>query len=667
MQGFRLHDGKLTWERDHETVQVEPWGRDSLRVRATMGPEVRDDLPGALLEPTATQAQVEIDGERATVRNGAIAARVCLEPDGLRGVSARMHFLDAAGGDELLVEAPSYFPRSSARQFKPVGGDLFNVEARFEAYEDERLYGLGQHQHGRLDQKGCVIDLFQTNSEVCIPFLVSSRGYGLLWHNPAIGRVELGRSQTRWVAEAAPQMDYWITAGDTPAKITANYADATGHVPLLPEWAAGFWQCKLRYRTQDELLSVAREYKRRGLPLSVIVVDFFHWSKLGDWQFDPACWPDPAGMVRELKEMGVEVMVSIWPTVSLHSRNYDEMRRRGLLARTERGVAALKSFREVGIGGTVYVHFYDATHPEARRFVWEQVRQGYYRHGIKTWWLDACEPELDPRDAENVRFHLGNGLAMMNIYPLMNAQAFYDGMRAEREEAFVSLSRSAWAGIQRYSAAVWSGDIRSTFEALQAQVRAGLNIGLSGVPWWTTDIGGFFGGDVNAPYFRELIVRWFQYGVFCPLFRLHGFRLSDGTDWWESGGPNEVWSFGEEAYAIIRELLFLRERLRPYVMELMRRAHEDGTPPMRPLFYDFPADAGCWEIEDQFMFGPDLLVAPVLFEGARSRRVYLPAGTDWYDTWTDEELTGDQWIEADAPLERIPLYLRAGRTLPIRA
>jgi len=666
MQGFRLQDGKLIWERDHETVQVEPWGQDSLRVRATMGLEVQGDLPGALLEPAATEAQVESDSERAIVRNGTIAARVCLEPDGLRGVSARIYFLDAATGDDLLAEAPSYFPRPSARQFKPVGGDLFHVEARFEAYEGERLYGLGQHQHGRLDQKGCVIDLFQTNSEVCIPFLVSSRGYGLLWHNPAIGRVELGQTQTRWVAEAAPQMDYWITAGDTPAKIAANYADATGHAPLLPEWAAGFWQCKLRYRTQEELLSVAREYKQRGLPLSVIVVDFFHWSKLGDWQFDPACWPDPAGMVRELKEMGVEVMVSIWPTVSLHSRNYDEMRRRGLLVRTERGVSALKSFREVGIEGTVYVHFYDATNPEARRFVWERVRQGYYRHGIKTWWLDACEPELDPRDAENVRFHLGNGLALMNIYPLMNAQAFYEGMRAEGEEAFVSLSRSAWAGSQRYSAAVWSGDIQSTFEALQAQVRAGLNIGLSGIPWWTTDIGGFFGGDVNAPYFRELIVRWFQYGVFCPLFRLHGDRVSL-ADWWETGGPNEVWSFGEEAYAIIRELLFLRERLQPYIMELMRQAHEDGTPPMRPLFYDFPADATCWEVEDQFMFGPDLLVAPVLFEGARSRRVYLPTGSDWRDAWTDEELAGGQWIEADAPLERIPLYVRAGKTLPIRA
>ena len=666
MQGFRSTDGKLIWERDHETLQIEPWGQDSLRVRATTGSRIRDDLPGALLEPIAIAAQIEIDDEEAVVRNGAIAAVVSVEPNTQRGLCARVRFLDAANGGELLAEVPSYFPRPSARQFKPVGGDLFRIEARFKAHDDERIYGLGQHQHGRLDQKGCVIDLFQANSEVSIPFLVSNRGYGFLWHNPAVGRVELGQNQTRWVAEAAHQMDYWITAGDTPAAIVANYADATGHAPLLPEWAAGFWQCKLRYRTQDELLSVAREYKRRGLPLSVIVVDFFHWSKQGDWRFDPECWPDPAGMVRELKEMGVEVMVSIWPTVSAHSRNHDEMRRRGLLVRTERGVPALKPFREVGCEGTVYVHFYDATNPEARSFVWEQVRQGYHQHGIKTWWLDACEPEIDPQDAENLRFHLGYGLALMNIYPLMHAQAFYEGMCAAGEGSFVSLSRSAWAGSQRYSAAVWSGDIGSTFEALQAQVRAGLNIGLSGIPWWTTDIGGFVGGDVDTPYFRELIVRWFQYGAFCPLFRLHGHRVSP-SDWWDTGGPNEVWSFGDEAYATIRDLLFLRDRLRPYIMELMRQVHAEGTPPMRPLFYDFPGDEGCWEIDDQFMFGPDLLVAPVLFEGARSRPVYLPAGTDWLDAWTDEELAGGQEIEADAPLERIPLYLRAGTILPIKS
>jgi alpha-D-xyloside xylohydrolase len=364
--------------------------------------------------------------------------------------------------------------------------------------------------------------------------------------------------------------------------------------------------------------------------------------------------------------MGVKLMVSIWPTVNARSENYMEMQQRGLLIRTERGVPAHMPFVDTRPEGPVYVHYYDATNPEARQFIWERVREGYYRHGIKVWWLDACEPEISPRDPENLRLHLGNGLSVINIYPLLQARGFYEGMRAEGEEEILTLCRSAWAGSQRYGAALWSGDIPSTFESLQIQIPAGLNAAMSGIPWWNTDIGGFFNGDITTPYFRELIVRWFQYGVFCPVCRLHGFRLP-AEEFTISGADNEVWSFGDEAYEIIKELLFLRERIRPYIMDQMELASEKGIPPMRPLFFDFPDDEASWTVDDQYMFGPDLLVAPVLFEGARSREVYLPAGAMWTDAWTDETVDGGQSITADAPLDRIPLYLRDGATLPIRA
>ena len=659
MQGFRQQDNALIWELNHETVQVEPWGRDSLRVRSTMAPEIRDDLPGALLAPITTEPQIEIGAERATIRNGAVAAEV--------SYGGALRFVNAATGGALLEEEPLPRPFGwpPARHFRPLPGGLYHLETRFMACDGERFYGLGQRTHGRLDQKGCVVELLHRNTQVSIPFLLSSRGYGFLWHTPAVGRVELGYNGTRWVAESTHQLDYWITAGRTPAEIMEHYADATGHAPLLPEWAAGFWQCKLRYSTQKELLSVAREYKRRGLPLSVIVIDFFHWSLQGDWKFDPEKWPDPEGMVRELAAMGVRVMVSIWPTVNALSSNFMEMQRRGLLVRTARGIPVHMLFLDNKPTGPVYLQYYDATHPEARQFLWERVREGYYRYGIKVWWLDEAEPDMWPMDPDNLEYYLGNGLTVTNLYPLMHARGFYEGMRSEGEEEIVALCRSAWAGSQRYGAAVWSGDIMSTFESLRAQVRAGLNIGLSGIPWWTTDIGGFFGGDPAVPSFRELIVRWFQYGVFCPLFRLHGYRAPALTFPVPEGGPNEVWSFGDEAYAIIRELLFLRERLRPYIMEQMRLAHEKGVPPMRPLFFDFPQDEMSWAVEDQFMFGPDLLVAPVLYEGMRSRRVYLPAGTSWTDAWTGKASDGGQWIEAAAPLERVPLYLRGGAQLPI--
>ncbi len=661
MQGFRQQDTRLCWEGNYERLQIEPWGRDSLRVRSTVNAEIRDDLLSVLLPPEQSSVQIAIADNEATISNGAITAAV--SADGL------IRFTSTDTGAELLAEKlPLRSTRIPARSFRACDGDLFHLQVRFNAYDGERFYGLGQHQHGRLDQKGCVIELLQRNTEVSIPFLLSSRGYGLLWHNPAVGRIELGNTETCWVAEATAQLDYWITAGAAPTDIMEHYAGATGHAPEFPEWAAGFWQSTLRYRTQEELLSVAREYKRRGLPLSVIVIDFFHWTRQGDWRFDAELWPDPAAMVRELKAMGIELMVSIWPTVNPSSENFTTMQQRGLLVRTDRGLAPLMVFQDNQPAGPVYLHYYDATNPEARQFIWQQVHDHYYRYGIRSWWLDACEPEMHPLDADNLRFYLGHGAAVANAYPMLHERGFYEHTRETGETTVLNLCRSAWAGSQRYGAAVWSGDITSTFAALQAQVRAGLHMGMSGIPWWTTDIGGFYGGDTESPSFRELVIRWFQYSAFCPLFRLHGYRnpKRDSATMLFSGGANEAWSFGDEAYEIIKHLLFLRERLRPYIMQQMRLAHEKGIPPMRPLFFDFAYDEGCVNIDDQFLLGPDLLVAPVLAEGVRRRTVYLPRGAIWTDAWSEQILDGGQWIEADAPLERIPLYLRDNARVPVR-
>jgi alpha-D-xyloside xylohydrolase len=466
------------------------------------------------------------------------------------------------------------------------------------------------------------------------------------------------------VSEATRQWDYWITAAAEPAAAVRAYAEVTGRPPMLPEWASGFWQCKLRYKTQDELLAVAREYKRRGLPISVIVIDYFHWTQQGDWKFDPDEWPDPAAMVAELDQLGIKVMVSVWPTVNPASENYAEMSELGYLVANERGLGLQLAIWDRGSVPRVPMAFYDATNPRARDYIWSKVRDNYLKYGIKTWWLDACEPELVPDQSDNLRYHLGPGLEVGNAYPMLHARGFYENMLAEGEQEVVLLCRSAWAGSQRYGALVWSGDIDSTFEDLRRQIPAGLNIGLSGIPWWTTDIGGFKDGDITTPSFRELIVRWFQFGVFCPVFRLHGNRLPGtmiGSE--QTGAANEVWSFGETEYEIIRHLLFLRERLRPYVMEQMTVAHSTGLPPMRPLFLDFPADPACWDIQDQFLFGSDILVAPVVTEGAREREVYLPAGADWRDAWTGAPVAGGQWVTAAAPLERIPVYLREGGSL----
>jgi len=651
------HDGAVVeWRGGHETLRIEPWGADSLRVRGTIGAEIRDDLPGALLPaPPSPGARADSTLGLARVVNGRLTAEIT--------ASGRLRLLRTADGAELLAEATPHFSGPPQRRYVPAGNDggLHHIEVRFSPRDGERFYGLGQHQHGRFDQKGAVIELVQRNTAVPIPFLLSSRGYGLLWNNPGIGRVELATTGTRWVSEAARQWDYWITTCDEPAGIVRRYAEVTGRAPMLPEWAAGFWQSKLRYRTQDELLDVAREYKRRGLPLSVIVVDYFHWTRQGEWRFDPSEWPDPAGLVAELDQLGVKLMVSVWPTVNPHSENYAEMTDLGLLAASERGIGVHLPFWDKGSAGPALVSYYDATNPRARDYIWSKVREGYFKHGIRLWWLDACEPELRPEDPGNLRYHLGPGLEVANLYPLQHAKGFHDGMTGEGEEEILLLCRAAWAGSQRYGAAVWSGDIDSTFDALRRQIPAGLNIGLSGIPWWATDIGGFKGGDIESPSFRELLVRWFQFGVFSPLCRLHGIREpATGPGAGETGAPNEVWSFGDRTYQILRRWLFLRERLGPYVRDQMRVAHETGLPVMRPLFLDFPADPVSWEVEDEYLFGADILVAPVAAEGAVEREVYLPSGAGWRDAWTGEAVLGGQWLTAAAPLEIIPVYVRDG-------
>jgi alpha-D-xyloside xylohydrolase len=640
---------------DNEILEIEPWGPDGIRVRATRLPEIRQDWISALLPQEEPQPAIEISETGASLRNGSIMAKV--------NASGELCFLNVKTGTVLLREQAIHALSIPARYYKDVKGDLFHTEVCFEAYDDEHIYGLGQHQHGRLDQKGCVIELIQRNTEVSIPFLLSSRGYGFLWNNPAVGRVELGHNATRWVAEAAPQIDYWITTGDNPAGILSHYADVTGHVPMLPDWAAGFWQSKLRYASQEELISVAEEYHRRGLPLSVIVIDFFHWTRQGDWQFNPEYWPDPSGMAKRLESLGVRAMVSVWPTVNRLSPNYSEMWSKGYVVRNKGGTPAHMYFKDNQAEKGIYVHFYDPTHPGARKYTWEKVKQGYYQHGIKIFWLDACEPEMLPMNPENLRFYAGDGEAVANIYPLHHVQGFYEGMKTEGEQDILFLCRSAWAGSQRFGAAVWSGDVYSTFSALRAQLKAGLNVGLSGIPWWTHDIGGFRGGNPSDPAFRELVIRWFQFGTFSPLFRLHGHRLPASDDF--SGSANEVWSFGDEAYEILKQYMLIRERLRPYIMDQMRTAHKDGIPPMRPLFLDFPNDSLCYSIEDEYMFGSDLLVAPILEADARSRKVYLPANTTWKNAWTGRQYEGEQWIDVPAPIKTIPLFLKADSHLDL--
>jgi alpha-D-xyloside xylohydrolase len=653
MNGIFFEKGNaLFWRAGKQSVKITALTESVIRVQAGL----RSDFTGL---PSALMSEEEVSG--TCVVKDSTASLSCGNLRAEMSDYGRISFFKA-GEDIPFLEEPDWKPVGTSlyprgREYTHKGGGLYRIECRFNSHRDERFYGLGQHRHGLLDQKGAVIDLMQRNAEVSIPFLVSSRLYGFLWNNPGIGRVELAANHSRWTADASPYIDYVVIDGNSYAEILKRYTALTGRAPEFPEWAAGFWQCKLRYTTQEQLLSVAREYKRRGLPLSVIVVDFFHWTKQGEWRWDPECWPDPAAMTAELEGMGVKLMVSVWPTVNPKSENASEMKSRGLLIDTNNGLDVVHSFVDTHEAGPVHLHYYDATNPQARGFLWERIKEHYYDAGVRVFWLDACEPELNPYDHANLRFEAGTGLAVANCYPLMHAEGFYEGMKAAGQKGICNLARSGWAGIQRCGTAVWSGDIPSDWETFRAQIKAGLNMMMSGVPWWTTDIGGFHGGNVNDPDFRELLLRWFQYGTFCPLFRLHGVRepRTGGLD--ETGPDNEVWSYGKENYEILKELLFLRERMRPYIMQIMKEASATGLPPMRPLFFDYADDPRTYEIEDQFLFGPDLIVCPVTEAGMREREVYLPGGTEWRRMNDDRLYRGGSSITVSAPLDEIPVFI----------
>ncbi|MDW8021393.1 MAG: glycoside hydrolase family 31 protein [Nitrososphaerota archaeon] len=671
LYSFKEEDGRLIITGEGEIIWVEPCGLDALRLRATRGKDIVGN-DWVLLPQPKVSPKISINKEMGIITSRRITCEV--RNDG------SLKFIDNIIGKTLLEELWIDYRVNNAellkaRSYKPLSSELFKIQVYFKSHDDERFYGMGQYANGYLNLKGCVIELAHRNTQISIPFLISTRGYGFVWNNPSIGRAELAKNHTMFQAEAARQIDYIVIAGDSIREIVKKYTKLVGKAEPLPEWALGFWQCKLRYRTQEELLEIAREYKRRNLPLSVIVIDFFHWPMQGEWKFDEKYWPDPEKMVKELDSMDIKVVVSIWPTVDINSSNYHEMARRGLLVRTEKGIPVLMTFR----GITTYCDF---TNPESRKFVWEKIRENYYKYGIKAFWLDEAEPEIGmpgfgytnvlPYDYENIRYSLGNALEVANLYPFYYAKSFYDGMKSIGEEDFVFLIRAAWHGSQRFKVIVWSGDIPSTFDSLRRQIKAGLNMALCGITWWTTDIGGFWGGDPTNPEFQELIVRWFQYGAFCPVFRIHGFRLPYPEDINKcdpielTGGPNEVWSFGERTYNILREYLLIREKIKPYIIEQMRKCYEEGIPLMRPLFFDFPQDSNTYDVEDEYMFGSEILVAPVYERGAKSRMVYLPSGIRWIDAWTDEVYEGGQWIERETPLEIIPLYLREGAKIRIR-
>jgi alpha-D-xyloside xylohydrolase len=571
------------------------------------------------------------------------------------------------------------FLRSLLYTFGPVDGpedptdakeavNLVSAKIRFAANQGERFYGLGEHRTGKLQNKPIFINFqhsqiytYSGGGDISIPFYTSSLGYGFLWNLPSFGYVNVSNTGTEWYSNSTYQLDFWVgtTPLDHPSSrppygpILSRYVDATGHPPVMPDFATGFWQCKNRYRNQTQVLDIAEGYIGRGVPLSMIVIDYMHWAHMGDWSFVPQCWPNPSQMTQTLHMLGVGVMVSVWPLVDPNSVNFAAMEAAGYLVKNRTGQAY--PFHPP--------YLYDPFNPAARQFVFKQLHAGYYRHGISVYWLDADEPErFTPDQSGQYYYHSGRDLQVGMAYPRMHQQMVWDGLQSLHHPEVFTLSRSAWAGSARYGGAVWSGDIPSTFDELSKQVRVAQNMAMSGIYWWTTDIGGYIGANIYDPQWRELIVRWYQFGAFCPVFRTHGWRQPTDPDapCGGSGGPNEIWEFGNTAYGIISKIIVLREQLRPYVATHMKIAATHGIPILRPMVFDC-MDAACVDAEDQFMFGPDWLVAPVTTYQASSRSVYLPtlpASRLWVHYYSNASFSGGQRITIKTPLDTFPLFYR---------
>jgi alpha-D-xyloside xylohydrolase len=626
-------------------LRVEVDAPDVLHVTYTLAGSSRPPRPSdhVLVKTAWPAAAFNVTEDAKTITLTTDKLKVVLDHD-----TGALHYFSTAG-QPLTTD--------SARTLRPEevnGEQTFHAEVDFAIYgSHEGFYGLGQHQAGVWNYRGEEVDLSQENTEIAIPLLLSTNGYGIFWNNPSRSRFNNRFVHSLYLsAEVADRTDYYFLYGPDADQIIGRFREMTGEVPLFGRWAYGFWQCKNKYQSQQDLETVATKYRALHIPVDNIVQDWFWWSNMGEMKWNDH-YPNPQGLIDTLHKEHFHLMVSVWPYFRPGSDVYDDFDRKGwFVAKT-----IAPSFHPVGQA------LYDATDPAARKQYWANIDAALFAKGVDAWWLDTDEPETEGR-ADNIlvdhRIALGSGARYANVFPLFHSEGVSLGQQASSDQKRVFiLSRSAYAGSQRLGVTAWSGDVLSDFLTFQRQITAGLNYAISGMPYWTTDIGGFIsGGNLNDPQFRELFVRWFQFGAFSPIFRVHGTRNPD---------ENELWSYGPDAQKILVDYDTLRYRLLPYIYSQAWQITSNHGTLMRPLVMDWRDDVAAQNTSDEYLFGPAILVSPVYTQGATSRNVYLPKA-QWYDFWTGERLDASQRgirITADAPLAKLPLYVRAGSIVPM--
>ncbi len=629
----------IVMHRGTETLRLSVCGPGVLHIVAGPG----DPKSASPAEPWLLHACSPVHFDFVQDANSATLRTAQLQVS-LRLATGQLTYLDAAG-HTLLSESDRL-----TRVYTPdvINGEkVYHVSDRFMPTPTEGFYGLGQHQNGVFDYRGNVVELAQANTDVAVPLLISTNGYGIMWNTASHSWFDNRfPTELKLSTDAADAIDYYFIYGPEIDQIVHQYRDLTGHAPLFGEWVYGFVQSKDRYRSAKELLDVAAEYRSQHVPLDLIVQDWFWWKRRGDPEFSEDYlkpYPDVPAALKQLHDEHVHAIISVWAVTDENSDLYKEMKKDNL-----------------NIRGTTD---YDPSNPAARELFWNHLVKPLMEQGWDGFWLDSAEPEawngFSDATLDTLRLAIGNGARYTNIFPLLHTGNIYDHWRAatDRKRIFI-LTRSAFLGQQRNATTVWSGDVMGTFFDFRKQIAAGLNFEVSGIPYWTTDIAGYgwpYERDTRDPSYQELYTRWFEFGVFCPIFRTHGHRVNN---------TNEIFSYGPQVPTLIAYDK-LRYRLLPYIYSLAWRVTNDDYTIMRPLIMDWRTDLKVRAIGDEYMFGPSILVNPVTLEDATERTVYLPPAPAWYDFWAGTKLNGDQRIQAAAPLERIPLYVKAGTILPL--
>ena len=570
-------------------------------------------------------------------------------------------------GNTLLSE------KENGISFMPAKDSAYSIKQSFQLDNDEPIYGLGQHQKGMMSQRNQALRLQQNNMQIAVPFFQSIKGYGVYWDNYSTTDFKDSTDATSFESEVGDCADYYFIYGGNADKVIAGYRWLTGQAPMFPRWTLGYFQSRERYKSQYETVDVIRRYRQLGVPLDGIVQDWQYWgedeSYWNSTEFGNPRFPEPKKMIDSVHDLHAHIIISVWPSFGNKTKIYQELKQRDML---------YGNYVTWPINKNVEV--YDAFNPTARDIYWSYMNKNIFSLDMDGWWLDSTEPDHfgDKESDEEHKTYLGVYRKVRNAFPLIHTGGVYKHQRATSSDKRVFiLARSAFAGQQHYGTMMWSGDVTSRWDVLHNQISGGLNLSLSGLPYWNSDLGGFFSGGkypkgVNDPAFRELYVRWLQFGTFCPMMRSHG------TD-----TPREIYQFGQKgdwAYDAIEKFINLRYRMLPYNYSNAWQITSNSGTMMRGLMMDFASDKKVWDINNEYMFGKSILVCPVTDSMYTSRsngetkvdlntikkqKLYLPNGTQWFDFWTGEKLNGGQEIEKETPIDIMPLYVKAGSILPL--